>query len=111
MNENTTNRPRVTYFDGLHGIAALMVVFCHLGSAFAPAIVFGTDTGGLGHAFYSVPILNVGLQGNFMVCVFYVLSGFALCVRDALAGWYLVGRVRVWPGAIRGSWSPSSPPR
>jgi peptidoglycan/LPS O-acetylase OafA/YrhL len=69
---------RVGFLDGLRGIAALLVVFCHSTAALFPAVVFGGSTGGLSRLLYATPILNLPFQGNFMVCVFYALSGLAL---------------------------------
>jgi len=86
MGETTTQGRRITYLDGLRGLAALLVVFFHAGSAFIPAIVFGTDRGGIAHVFYATPILNLCMQGNFMVCVFYALSGFALAYATLSRG-------------------------
>ncbi|MGZ4688343.1 MAG: acyltransferase family protein [Acidimicrobiia bacterium] len=71
-------KPRVAFLDGLRGIAALMVVFCHSAGALFPAVLFGTSSTGLSHVLYAAPILDIPFQGNFMVCVFYALSGLAL---------------------------------
>ena len=86
MSDNTTKVRRVAYLDGLRGLAALLVVFFHSSEAFVPAIAFGTDRGGIAHVFYATPILNVWMQGNFMVCVFYALSGFALAYATLARG-------------------------
>ncbi len=100
MSEAASSRPRVAYLDGLRGLAALLVVFFHTTSAFVPAIVFGGERGGAAHVLYATPILNLWLQGNFMVCVFYVLSGFALAYATiARGGWRsaLSGSIRRYP--------------
>ncbi len=100
MGGNTTKVRRVAYLDGLRGLAALLVVFFHASSAFIPAIVFGTERGGVAHVFYATPILNVWMQGNFMVCVFYALSGFALAYATLARGGVasaISGLVRRYP--------------
>lgn len=72
--------------DGLRGIAAMNVVLCHLliaayprgfanlypGSAAPDAASSNLD------AVIGAPVLNMLWNGNFAVCVFFVLSGYVL---------------------------------
>jgi peptidoglycan/LPS O-acetylase OafA/YrhL len=74
----TTTPGRIDYLDGLRGIAALLVVVSHCASAMFPGVAFGIAAHGGERVLYATPILNLPFQGGFMVCLFYVLSGFAL---------------------------------
>ena len=90
----------MAFLDGLRGIAALFVVFCHSTAALFPAVVFGKSTSRLSHILYATPILNLPFQGNFMVCVFYALSGLALsyhALTRRRRGPALSGLVRRYP--------------
>jgi peptidoglycan/LPS O-acetylase OafA/YrhL len=65
--------------DGVRGLAALVVVFCHYSNAFVPSL------NGSGSTFstrldkvVSTTPLHLPLAGNFAVYIFFVLSGFVL---------------------------------
>lgn len=63
---------KIGYLDGLRGLAALCVVFCHyigtFNPPFIPTIVAKTP-------------LCLFYAGDFMVCIFFVLSGYVLTYK------------------------------
>lgn len=65
----------------MRGLAALIVVFCHIASGFYPAMVVGASTAvrhsGFEKYIISTP-LNMFINGSFAVTCFFVLSGFVL---------------------------------
>ncbi|MFZ2835300.1 MAG: acyltransferase family protein, partial [Candidatus Moraniibacteriota bacterium] len=73
---------KIRYLDGLRGLAAFVVVFHHFILAFYPALFSGPDN--VTHMasgkeiFLSGSVLNLFYNGNFAVCVFFVLSGYVL---------------------------------
>ncbi|RPJ75457.1 MAG: acyltransferase [Alphaproteobacteria bacterium] len=72
---------KITYLDGLRGIAAVNVMIMHFFIVLAPAMIYGNQTsshlGNLGLIFSSTPLGLIG-AGNFSVCIFFVLSGYVL---------------------------------
>jgi peptidoglycan/LPS O-acetylase OafA/YrhL len=70
---------RLSYLQGLRGLAALTVVVHHYFCAFYPVSVFGTGTshGSWEHLFWVTPLGIIG-SGNSPVCLFFILSGFVL---------------------------------
>lgn len=73
---------RLEHLDGLRGLAATVVVFCHFAwSLFPHAIVAGKAPlhGGWEPAFLNPP-LGVLLSGYFAVCLFFLLSGYVLAL-------------------------------
>ncbi|KAM0295519.1 hypothetical protein ACHAO9_000600 [Fusarium lateritium] len=68
------------YLDGMRGVAALVVLFCHFFyQAFVIAKGWGCDD-----AHYNIlklPILRLWYQGPPAVCLFFVISGYALSYR------------------------------
>ncbi|MFJ7729607.1 acyltransferase family protein, partial [Neobacillus sp. NPDC097160] len=62
-------REKLNYLDGLRGLAAFIVVIHHYTNGFYPA--YG------GNEIAKSPI-SILYDGNFSVCVFFVLSGFVL---------------------------------
>jgi len=71
------------YLDGLRGIASLSVVFCHLLLWFYPAVITGLIVNAHNKhelALYRLPV-NIFWNGNFAVCIFFVLSGFVLSYK------------------------------
>ena len=72
---------KITYLDGLRGIAAVNVMIMHFFIVLAPAIIYGNQIpshlGNFELIFSSTPLGLIG-AGNFSVCIFFVLSGFVL---------------------------------
>ena len=68
---------RKKYLDGLRGLAALGVVAFHSSTFFSAAT--WTET------FGDVPnlVLSRFINGNFMVCIFFLLSGYVLTIPRA----------------------------
>ncbi|KAF5697467.1 acyltransferase [Fusarium mundagurra] len=68
------------YLDGMRGVAALVVLFCHFFyQAFVIAKGWGCDD-----AHYNIlklPIIRLWYQGPPAVCLFFVISGYALSYR------------------------------
>lgn len=68
------------YLDGIRGLAALFVFFCHyFYQAFTIAKSWGT--GADNYHFLKLPIVRLWYQGPPAVCVFFVISGYALSYR------------------------------
>ena len=76
---------KIHYLDGLRGLAAFVVVFHHFVYAFYPALFLGsnvqTHLKDGEEAFASGSFLNLFYNGNFAVCIFYVMSGFVLSYK------------------------------
>ena len=71
---------RIPQFDGLRGIAALIVVVSHITAGFVPALYFGSEGRVVPewqNAFAMSPLF-VTISGSFAVFVFFVLSGFVI---------------------------------
>jgi peptidoglycan/LPS O-acetylase OafA/YrhL len=72
---------KITYLDGLRGIAAVNVMIMHFFFVLAPAMIYGNRMperlGNLEQFFSSTPMGLIG-AGNFSVCIFFVLSGYVL---------------------------------
>ncbi len=72
---------KITYLDGLRGVAAINVMIMHFFVALAPAMIYGSKLpshfGNLDLVFSSTPLGLIG-AGNFSVCIFFILSGFVL---------------------------------
>ena len=73
---------KIRYLDGLRGLAAFEVVFHHFILAFYPALFAGpgvpTHLAPGQEVFVSGSVLNLLYDGNFAVCIFFVLSGYVL---------------------------------
>ena len=72
---------RRPYLDGLRGVAACMVLFAHLMIALLPSVV--TFSRGEGHVYWFEKALGLSAfgwiwNGEFAVCIFFVLSGYVL---------------------------------
>lgn len=68
------------YLDGIRGLAALFVFFCHyFYQAFT--IAEGWGCGETNYHILKLPFLRLWYQGPPAVCVFFVISGYALSYR------------------------------
>lgn len=68
------------YLDGMRGLAALFVFFCHYTyQCFSIAESYGC--GDKNWAWLKLPIIRLFYQGPAAVCVFFVISGYALSYR------------------------------
>lgn len=68
------------YLDGMRGLAALTVFFCHFfyqGLFIARSWGDGEDNWEI----FKLPIIRLWYQGPAAVCVFFVISGYALSYR------------------------------
>lgn len=72
--------PPTAYLDGMRGLAALTVFFCHyFYQAFTIAKTWGTEDDN--YHFLKLPLLRLWYQGPPAVCIFFVISGYALSYR------------------------------
>lgn len=75
---------KITYLDGLRGIAAIIVMISHFFTSLAPAMVYGSQFpshfGSLDHLFSTTPLRLID-AGVFSVCIFFVLSGYVLTLK------------------------------
>ena len=75
---------KLAYIDGLKGIGALMVYFCHFVFAFYYAAYSLTPESSHTASQIEIAIgktpLNLLYSGNAAVCLFLVFSGFVLCL-------------------------------
>ena len=86
--------------EGLRGLASFCVVLHHLACALFPALIFGSIAAshhGWDRWLHDQLLLGVVFQGNFMVCVFFVLSGYVLSYRYIQTG----DRGHLWSGLVR----------
>jgi peptidoglycan/LPS O-acetylase OafA/YrhL len=76
---------KLDYLESLRGLAALVVVFSHYAVAFYPALFWAkaeqVHTEQAVEIFISGTPLNLLYNGDFSVCIFFVLSGFVLTYR------------------------------
>lgn len=68
------------YLDGMRGLAALFVYFCHyFYQAFT--IAEGYGCGETNYHILKLPFLRLWYQGPAAVCVFFIISGYALTYK------------------------------
>jgi peptidoglycan/LPS O-acetylase OafA/YrhL len=73
-----------SYLDGMRGLAALAVVACHYAyTCFIITYGFGLENQGNGanNNFLQLPIIRLLYSGPPMVCLFFVISGYALSLK------------------------------
>ncbi|MBA2611437.1 MAG: acyltransferase [Bacteroidetes bacterium] len=71
---------KLAYLDGLRGIAALIVVFHHLVLLFYPVLNNGEETNSIAK-YISISPLNIFYNGDYAVCLFFILSGYVLSYK------------------------------
>jgi peptidoglycan/LPS O-acetylase OafA/YrhL len=72
------------YLDGMRGLAALFVFFCHYSyTCFIITYGYGLENRGNGdnNNFLQLPIIRLLYSGPPMVCLFFVISGYALSLK------------------------------
>lgn len=76
---------RLTYLEGLRGVAALMVFFCHFSYAFYYALystkILEANMPGNLDAYLSVTPLNILYNGKLAVQIFFILCGYVISIR------------------------------
>ena len=74
---------RLVHLDGIRGAAAFSVFVCHFIQVFLPHIYYKSrDEGhGLWEDEFATSPFNIVVNGNFAVCLFFVLSGYVLSSR------------------------------
>lgn len=79
---------RLAHLDGIRGAASFSVFVCHYIQVFLPHIYYKSWTAGHGlweDEFATSPF-NIVVNGNFAVCLFFVLSGYVLSGRFLAEG-------------------------
>lgn len=72
------------YLDGMRGLAALFVFFCHFSyGCFTLTKAYGYvwEDGTVNNSFLQLPIIRLFYAGPPMVCIFFVISGYALSLK------------------------------
>jgi peptidoglycan/LPS O-acetylase OafA/YrhL len=73
---------KLLYLEGLRGVAAIAVVLSHFIQYFYPRIL---NSGAVAHNDFEYWIsdypINILYNGNFSVCLFFVLSGYVLSIK------------------------------
>jgi peptidoglycan/LPS O-acetylase OafA/YrhL len=72
-----TAQARLSYLDGLRGIACLQVVILHILSSYFPTFAEDLDRGSIGSHIHHSPLLIL-YNGWAAVFVFFILSGYVL---------------------------------
>ena len=87
MNVNKSEMvSRLSYIDGIRGIAAVLVFFHHFACVFLPGLVFYDMANPLFETMWLNSPLNVLTNGNSSVQCFFVLSGFLIARNIYLKG-------------------------
>lgn len=69
-----------SYLDGMRGLAALFVFFCHYFYQ-AYRIADGWGAGSDNYSLLKLPLIRLFYQGPPAVCLFFVISGYALSYK------------------------------
>ncbi|AQQ20266.1 acyltransferase family protein [Burkholderia cenocepacia] len=91
---------RYKYLDGLRGVAALVVVVCHFFQIFLPAAFATAVPAHLWERSIATSPLNIAINGNFAVSLFFVISGFVLSAPTFSGkdrAWYVSAALRRYP--------------
>lgn len=80
QNEKPRALSTTAYLDGMRGIAAFSVFLCHY---FYTCFVIaeGWGSGGSNYHFLKLPFIRLFYSGPPMVCIFFVISGYALSLK------------------------------
>ena len=74
---------KIAYLEGLRGVAALVVVISHFIRIFYPALLESNPE--IIHNEFELWIsgtpINLLYNGNFAVCIFFILSGYVLSIK------------------------------
>lgn len=80
--EKTERIHPTAYLDGMRGLAALFVFFCHyFYTCFVITLGYGYGEPGTNNNIFQLPILRLLYSGPPMVCLFFVISGYALSLK------------------------------
>ncbi|KAF1816701.1 acyltransferase [Eremomyces bilateralis CBS 781.70] len=72
-----------SYLDGIRGLAALFVFFCHFSyTSFVITRGYGHGAEGENQNLLQLPIIRLFYSGPPMVCLFFVVSGYALSLKS-----------------------------
>ncbi|NLG04362.1 MAG: acyltransferase family protein, partial [Clostridia bacterium] len=78
-------KQHISYIDGIRGCACIMVFINHFLMAFFPASYLGADAVSHSNAgidiWYSQSALSSLTNGNFWVCVFFIVSAFVISLK------------------------------
>lgn len=73
------------YLDGMRGLAALFVYFCHYSYTsyiIAPGYGYVNEEKNIRHYYFlSLPFIRLFYSGPPMVCLFFIISGYALSLK------------------------------
>ncbi len=81
-------KQRLDHLDGVRGTAAFSVFVCHFIQTFLPHIYYSdrAEGHGLWEDEFATSPFNIVVNGNFAVCLFFVLSGYVLSCRYLAGG-------------------------
>ncbi|KZL88128.1 hard surface induced protein [Colletotrichum incanum] len=76
---------QIEYLNGLRGLASLAVYIWHFSWPFQPHLFFAYGLDSENNSFVQLPFIRLLYAGDAMVRVFFVLSGFVLCLGPLTA--------------------------